>query len=55
METRRLKYRLYRVYTHMWHFAMLTRSDGETPAVLLIVYEWLWMLEKNVIKVGLYG
>lgn len=45
----------HRVRTSMWHFAVLTRTDGKTGAVLLIVYEWLWMLEKNVVKVGLYG
>lgn len=51
MEAVRLNLRLYRVCTpkrtSMWHFAVLTRTDGKTGAVLLIVYEWLWMLEKK--------
>lgn len=41
--------------THMWHFAMLTNTDGKTHAVLLIMYEWHWRMENNVIKVGLHG
>lgn len=46
-----------RISTHSfrWHFAMLTNADGKTCAVLLIVYEWLWMLGHNVITLGLYG
>lgn len=36
-------------------FAMLTNPDGKSHAVILIVYEWLWMVGHNVIKRGLYG
>lgn len=45
-------------HTHRQHFAMLTNADEKTHAVTLmtlIIYELLWMLWHNVIKVGMDG